>query len=157
MNLGSAVAILALFSGLVAAGTVIALGFQRGRVQRLEAAASDLRKDLGDEKERRKVALEDLASMRLQATTYHDEVVTLRAQVETMTRVMHGVEGPIAQLNANVERTNQLIESHNQAAMGSLGELRSMQLDALQLLGDGRSRNRIRAEARKDDPSAEPS
>lgn len=140
IDLQGLVAALAVITFLATTATVVAFGFQRGRVNRLEASNTDLRAEVADEKRRREQSDRDLAAAKAKTLEQHDELVDLRSKVTTMTEIVHGVTGPIANLVAVVDRTNQLVAAHNDRAMKGLGEVHGLQLEALGLLGDKRVR-----------------
>jgi hypothetical protein len=139
LDVQSAVGLLAIITFLATTATVIAFGFQRGRVQRLEASNEDLRKDLTDERARGERRDADLHDAQELTRAQHDELVDLRAKVSTMTEVVHGVTGPIANLVSVVEQTNRLITAHNDTALRELAKTDKRVVQVLRLMGDKRA------------------
>lgn len=150
--LGAVVAVLA---GIGTLAVFVALGAQRGRVERLENQNEDLRNEIGDERRRRENVEADNArtredNERLQRTVNH-----LQGEVDTMRSVIEGVTGPISVLAEKMSKDHALLEAHHREAMSGQHEILigmdlmyALQADTMRLLGDQRSPGSIKAALR---------
>ena len=145
------VAAIALLAGLGTMATIIALGFQRGRVQRLEAVNDDLRKEIADEVRRRESVQGDLKTATETAARDRLVIDHLTAEVRTMQNVFEAVSGPIASLTSAMRADHELLASHHKEAMSGLDYVFALQIDALRLLGDKRTPAHMQAELRAKD------
>ena len=153
--LASAVALLA---GIGTMAAFVAIGAQRGRVERLEHQNEDLRNEVTDVQRRHDREVEDhqhtrseLDTSKVAVEAHADRIRTLETEVATMQRAFDGVTGPLAALSALVQQNATLIESHHTEAMSGMDYMYALQVDALRLLGDKRNPARIRAEMRARD------
>jgi hypothetical protein len=144
---GLVVAGLAILAGLGAMATYVALGTQRGRVERLEKSNGDLRNDLTDEKNRHATTRIDLQAAIDRGVRDRSVIDHLKGEVDTMTRVFEGVSGPLATMAQAMDADHKLLAGHHKEAMAGIGTLTGMAADMLQLLGDKRSRDTIARDA----------
>jgi hypothetical protein len=142
-GIGVALAILALLTALAAVATFIALGTQRGRVERLENSNDDLRKEIEDEKRRHTTTRKDLEEASDRLVRQQSVIDHLKGEVETMSNVFKAVSGPIAALTAAMDSDHKLLAGHHREAMFGQELLAGMVLDLLHMNGDKRNRQTI--------------
>lgn len=130
--------VLALLAALGAAAAYLAVGTQKGRIQRLEDTNADLRKEVDDEKRRHDTTRTELHAERTERERDTRVIEHLQAEVATMREVFTAVNGPIAALAAAMKADHDLLASHHREAMRGLNRLTARQVDTLRLLGDKR-------------------
>lgn len=136
-GIGLALALLALLTGLAAVATFIALGTQRGRVERLENRNADLEKEVGDVDRRRERVAADLVEATDRATRQQSVIDDLKGQVHTLS------EMPLGELAAQMGQVLELLSGHHREAMFGQEIQAGLMLDALHMLGDKRDRKTI--------------
>lgn len=136
-GIGLALALLALLTGLAAAATFIALGAQRGRVERLEKRNGDLEKEIEDEKRRHTTTRSDLQDVTDRGTRQQSLIDHLKGEVETLSSI------PLAAMAAALESHRELLAAHHKEAMLGQEMQYALMLDVAHMLGDGRSRKTI--------------
>ena len=143
-GIGLALAALALLTGLAAVATFIALGTQRGRVERLESRNDGLEKEVGDWKRRHDAVVGDLDKVTYRSNQQQSKIDHLEGTVETLSTI------PLAAMSKAVERAVELIGAHHKEAMHGQEMQMSVLLDIAHMLGDKRDRRTI-AEAMREE------
>ena len=121
MNVGGAIGLvavtLAALAGLAAAATFIALGVQRGRVERLEKRNEDLEHEVDDEKRRHSATRDDLKETReeladavARGIRQQSVIDHLTGEVEVMSRNFQGVEGPLHEMQTAIENLTKMVK-----------------------------------------------
>lgn len=136
-GIGLALAVLAVLTGLAAVATFIALGTQRGRVERLEARNADLETEVGDVDRRRARVAADLQEANDRATRQQSVIDHLKGEIDTLSRI------PLGELAAQMGQALELLAAHHREAMFGQELQAGMMLDALHMLGDKRDRQTI--------------
>lgn len=136
-GIGVALAVLALLTGLAAVATFIALGTQRGRVERLERRNEDLETEIGDVERRRARLADDLQESNDRVTRQQSVIDHLKGEIDTLSKI------PLAELAAQMGQALELLAAHHREAMFGQEIQAGLMLDALHMLGDKRDRKTI--------------
>lgn len=136
-GIGVALAVLALLTGLAAVATFIALGTQRGRVERLERRNEDLETEIGDVERRRARLADDLQESNDRVTRQQSVIDHLKGEIDTLSKI------PLAELAAQMGQALELLAAHHREAMFGQELQAGMLLDLLHMNGDKRDRKTI--------------
>jgi len=159
-GIGVALGILGLLTALAASATFIALGTQRGRVQRLEDAneglrnrATDLREEMEDRERRYQRSRQEMAdqiteltdrSTRQQSINDH-----LKGEIETLSLL------PLQKLADSQAATQEMLAGHHKEAMFGQELAYSLLLDLMHMEGDKRHHRTIEQAMREQAPPRE--
>jgi hypothetical protein len=136
-GIGIALAALALLTGLAAVATFIALGTQRGRVERLETRNADLEMEVGDLERRRQRVATDLQGEVDRGIRQQSVIDHLKGEIDTLSKI------PLEALAKSMEQALELLAAHHREAMFGQELQAGMMLDLLHMNGDKRDKQTI--------------